>query len=84
MGQTADLTDLQRILLRQKPPLSAQQQQAATRWAVWAAAMLLRRYKAEFEALQAALASGESVAGCVRAIEAAKGASDDAAPAASA
>ena len=52
MGQTADLIDLQRILLRQRPPLSNQAQQTATRWAVWAAAMVVRRYKAEYEALQ--------------------------------
>jgi len=52
MGQTADLMDLQRILLRQRPALSNAQQQNATRWAVWAAAMILRRYKAEYEALQ--------------------------------
>ena len=52
MGQTADLIDLQRILLRQRPPLSNAAQQTTSRWAVWAAAMVLRRYKAEHEALQ--------------------------------
>jgi hypothetical protein len=72
MGQTADLMDLQRILLRQRPPLSSQQQQNATRWAVWAAATLLRRYKPEYEALQAALAAGKSVSECVEAIEGAR------------
>jgi hypothetical protein len=74
MGQTADLMDLQRLLLRQRPPLSNAQQQSATRWAVWAAALLLRRYKAEHEALQAALAEGKSVAECCQVIEAARGA----------
>jgi hypothetical protein len=69
MGQTADLIDLQRILLRQRPPLSSAQQLNVTRWAVWAAATLLRRHKAEHEALQAALAEGRSLADCVRAIE---------------
>lgn len=72
MGQTADLMDLQRILLRQRPALSNAQQQNATRWAVWAAAMILRRYKAEYEALQAALGAGKSVAECVQAIESVK------------
>jgi hypothetical protein len=52
MGQTADLMDLQRILLRQRPPLSNAAQQNATRWAVWAAAMIIRRYKSEYEALK--------------------------------
>lgn len=69
MGQTADLMDLQRILLRQRPALSNAQQQNVTRWAVWAAATLLRRHKAEYEALQAALAAGKSVGECARAIE---------------
>src|SRR5690242_6840034 len=47
MGQTADLSDLQRILLRSKTKLSAQQQQNITRWAMWRAAMLLKQYAAE-------------------------------------
>eukprot|EP00878_Enallax_costatus_P011608 GHUV01012116.1.p1 GENE.GHUV01012116.1~~GHUV01012116.1.p1 ORF type:complete len:129 (-),score=28.65 GHUV01012116.1:1068-1454(-) len=47
MGQTADLSDLQRILLRSKTKLSAQQQQNITRWAVWRAAMLLKQYSTE-------------------------------------
>jgi hypothetical protein len=71
MGQTADLMDLQRILLRQRPPLGAAAQQSATRWAVWAAAMVVRRFRPEFEALQAALAAGKSVPECIQAIEAA-------------
>ncbi|KAI8468253.1 MAG: hypothetical protein J3K34DRAFT_427638 [Monoraphidium minutum] len=70
MGQTADLTDLQRILLRQRPALTNAAQQSTTRWAVWAAAMMLRRYSAEYEALQAALAAGKSVPECIQAIEA--------------
>jgi hypothetical protein len=45
MGQTADLFDLQRILLRSKSKLSAQQQQNITRWAVWRAAALLKKYR---------------------------------------
>ena len=52
VGQSADLMDLQRILLRQRPPLSNAQQQSVTRWAVWAAAMVIRRFKPEYEALQ--------------------------------
>ncbi|GBF99893.1 hypothetical protein Rsub_12689 [Raphidocelis subcapitata] len=82
MGQTADLMDLQRILLRQRPPLSNAQQQNISRWAVWAAATLLRRHKAEHEALQAALAGGASLAECVRAIEGAGDAAAAAKPAA--
>lgn len=46
MGQTADLLDLQRILLRSRNKLSNQQQQNATRWAVFTAASLLRQVRA--------------------------------------
>jgi hypothetical protein len=45
MGQTADLFDLQRILLRSKSKLSNVQQQNITRWAVWRAAALLKKYR---------------------------------------
>ncbi|KAK9828518.1 hypothetical protein WJX72_000520 [[Myrmecia] bisecta] len=69
MGQTADLMDLQRILARSQTKLSAAQEQNMTRWAVYKAAQLLRNRKAEYEALQQAMASGASVAACVRAIE---------------
>lgn len=43
MGQTADLMDLQRILLRSNTKLSAAAQQNMTRWAVFAAGTLLRQ-----------------------------------------
>ena len=69
MGQTQDLVDLQRLLLRSATRLSDQQQQNITRWAVWAAAGLLRSHKAEHTALIAAMREGKSLAGCVRAIE---------------
>ncbi len=69
-GQTADLLDLQRILLRSKTRLSDQQQQSVTRWAVLAAGGLLRQYKKEHEALVAAMARGASVMECLEAIEA--------------
>ena len=68
-GQTADLIDLQAVLNRVRPRLSDRDQQAATRWAVWAAAVLLRQYTAEYEALQAAMEQGASLVECVRAIE---------------
>ena len=71
MGQTADLFDLQRILLRSKTKLSDNQQQNITRWAVWQACTLLKSRRAESEALQSAMARGASVAECVQAIEAA-------------
>eukprot|EP00775_Hariotina_reticulata_P006078 gene6078-6317_t len=70
LGQTADLSDLQRILLRSKTKMSANQQQNITRWAVWRAAMLLKQYKAEHEAVQAALAQGSSIDKVVQVIEA--------------
>lgn len=71
MGQTADLLDLQRILLRSNTKLSNAQQQNITRWAVWIAAQLLKRYKAEYEAVQNAIARGAPIAECIQAIEAA-------------
>jgi hypothetical protein len=70
LGQTADLSDLQRILLRSKTKLTANQQQNITRWAVWRAAMLLKKYKTEHETVQAKLAQGVSVDKVVQAIEA--------------
>ncbi len=69
MGQTADLFDLQRILLRSKTRLSDAAQQQITRWAVWRAAALLKQYSAEHEAVQAAISGGASVDAVVRAIE---------------
>ncbi|GFR49334.1 hypothetical protein Agub_g11362 [Astrephomene gubernaculifera] len=73
MGQTADLTDLQRLLLRSKTRLSSAAQQNLTRWAVWAAAGLLRTHGSEHAALVQAMRSGASVAECVRAIEETRG-----------
>lgn len=69
MGQSADLFDLQRILLRSKSKLSDNMQQNLTRWAVWYAANLLKQYNTEFLALQEAMGRGASVAECVKAIE---------------
>lgn len=69
LGQTADLYDLQRILLRSKTKLNNNQQQNITRWAVWRAALLLKQYKGEYEAVQAALSRGASVDEVVRTIE---------------
>lgn len=69
MGQNADLFDLQRILLRSKTKLTNNQQQNITRWAVWRAALLLKQYKAEYEAVQAALNRGAPVDEVVQTIE---------------
>lgn len=69
MGQNADLSDLQRILLRSKTKLSNNQQQNITRWAVWRSALLLKQYKAEYEAVQAALNRGVPVNEVVQVIE---------------
>ncbi|GLC40871.1 hypothetical protein PLESTB_000013900 [Pleodorina starrii] len=71
MGQTADLFDLQRLLLRSRTRLSDAQQQNVTRWAVWAAAGLLRTHAKEHGALVEAMRRGASMAECVQAIEAA-------------
>jgi hypothetical protein len=69
MGQNADLSDLQRILLRSKTKLNNNQQQNITRWAVWRSALLLKQYKAEYEAVQAALNRGVPVNEVVQVIE---------------
>lgn len=69
MGQNADLFDLQRILLRSKTKLSNNQQQNITRWAVWRAALLLKQYKSEYEAVVEALNRGAPVDEVVRVIE---------------
>lgn len=71
MGQTADLSDLQRLLLRSKAQLSNSQQQNITRWAVYNAASLLRSHADEHKALIEAMARGASMAECIKAIEAA-------------
>ncbi len=71
MGQTADLSDLQRLLLRSKAQLSNAAQQNITRWAVYNAASLLRAHAAEHKALIEAMARGAGMAECVKAIEAA-------------
>lgn len=62
---------VQRIMSRGSPKLSDAAQQNQTRWACYQAATLLRRYPAEYEALQAAMARGASVVDCIRAIESA-------------
>lgn len=71
MGQTADLFDLQRLLLRSRARQSDAAQQNVTRWAVWSAAAMLRRHGEEHAALVAAMRKGASMAECVQAIESA-------------
>lgn len=71
IGQTADMMDLQRIMLRSGDKLTNAAQQSQTRWACYQAATLLRRYSKEYEALQAAMAASASVEECIQAIEAA-------------
>ena len=69
VGQGADLIDLQKILKASETRLSDREQQNMTRWAVYQAASLLRKYKAEYEALQAAMSKGASIPECIAAIE---------------
>ncbi len=71
LGQTQDLVDLQRILLRGTTKLSDQAQQNMTRWAVYNAASLLRQYGKEYEALVEAMKRGAPVDECIAAIESA-------------
>lgn len=71
LGQTQDLVDLQRILLRGTTKLSDSTQQNMTRWAVYNAASLLKQYAKEYEALVQAMGRGAPVDECVAAIESA-------------
>ena len=70
-GQTADLSDLQRILNRSQNKLSDAQQQNMTRWAVYNACTLLQEHEKEYQALQDAMKQGKSIPECVTAIESA-------------
>ncbi|ESW31752.1 hypothetical protein PHAVU_002G264700 [Phaseolus vulgaris] len=69
IGQSADLFTLQRFLNRTKPPLSKDQQQNLTRWAVLFAASLLKNNKVLHEALMEAMAKKASVLECIQTIE---------------
>lgn len=71
-GGVGDLFTLQRLMGRARNGLKAEQQQSLTRWAVGEAAKIIRREPAAYESLQKAMAAGESVADCVKAIEAAR------------
>lgn len=69
MGQTADMWDLQRIMMRATSKLSNNQQQNQTRWAAYQAASLLRQYSKEYNALMEVMGKGGSTDACIRAIE---------------
>uniref|UniRef100_A0A0E0DIY0 Uncharacterized protein n=1 Tax=Oryza meridionalis TaxID=40149 RepID=A0A0E0DIY0_9ORYZ len=69
VGQSADLFTLQRFINRTKPPLTKDQQQNLTRWAVLFSASLLKNNKAAHEALMSAMSQKASVLGCIEAIE---------------
>ncbi|KAM0871807.1 hypothetical protein ACQ4PT_039141 [Festuca glaucescens] len=69
VGQSADLFSLQRFLNRTKPPLTKDQQQNLTRWAVLIAASLLKNNKAAHDALVSAMSQKATVLGCIEAIE---------------
>ncbi|CAJ1937987.1 unnamed protein product [Sphenostylis stenocarpa] len=69
VGQSADLFTLQRFINRSKPPLSKDQQQNLTRWAVLFAASLLKNNKVLHEALMEAMAKKASVLECIQTIE---------------
>lgn len=69
VGQSADLFTLQRFINRSKPPISRDQQQNLTRWAVLLAASLLKTNSALHEALMAAMLNKATVVECIEAIE---------------
>ncbi len=69
IGQTADMMDLQRIMMRSEDKLGNAAQQNLTRWSAYQAASLLRQYSKEYEALQDVMSRGGSVVECIKAIE---------------
>lgn len=71
-GQTGDLYDLQRILLRSERKLSDGAQQNMTRWAVFQALSLIKNNQTAYDALMLAMGQRKSVAECIKAIEAAQ------------
>ena len=68
-GQTADMIDLQRFMLRSKQKMTDNAQQNMTRWAVYNAAKLLRDNEKEYNALQSCMQRNQSVSDCIMAIE---------------
>eukprot|EP00252_Welwitschia_mirabilis_P010310 TRINITY_DN23504_c0_g1_i1.p1 TRINITY_DN23504_c0_g1~~TRINITY_DN23504_c0_g1_i1.p1 ORF type:complete len:278 (+),score=53.75 TRINITY_DN23504_c0_g1_i1:364-1197(+) len=69
VGQSADLFSLQRLINRSKPPLSKEQQQNLTRWAVMFAGSMLKTNENVYEALQSAMSQHLSVLQCIETIE---------------
>lgn len=57
-------------LNRSEKPLSANEQQNITRWAVWQAASIIKVHKASHEALMEAMAQKKPVEECIQIIEA--------------
>jgi len=74
VGASADLSLLGGMLLRCTPPLSANAQQDVTRYSALMAWTIIKRYNRAFDAITAALEEGTSLAGCLRAAEAAEAA----------
>ncbi|KAK9949752.1 hypothetical protein M0R45_005268 [Rubus argutus] len=69
IGQSADLFSLQRFINRSKPPLTKDQQQNLTRWAVLFAGSLIKNDKVIHEALIAAMSKKATIVECIEAIE---------------
>ncbi|OVA17050.1 hypothetical protein BVC80_9041g60 [Macleaya cordata] len=69
VGQSADLFSLQRFINRSKPPISKEQQQNLTRWAVLFAGSILKNNKVAYEALMSAMSKNATVLECIEAIE---------------
>eukprot|EP00746_Dinoflagellata_sp_MGD_P051340 gnl/MRDRNA2_/MRDRNA2_228710_c0_seq1.p1 gnl/MRDRNA2_/MRDRNA2_228710_c0~~gnl/MRDRNA2_/MRDRNA2_228710_c0_seq1.p1 ORF type:complete len:426 (+),score=85.37 gnl/MRDRNA2_/MRDRNA2_228710_c0_seq1:97-1374(+) len=70
-GQEADLRDLQQLLNKVQPKMTAQQQMQTTRWAVWKAAQVLKKNQKAYDALTEALKQNKPVADCFKEIESA-------------
>ncbi|KAI5074663.1 hypothetical protein GOP47_0010624 [Adiantum capillus-veneris] len=68
-GQSADLFSLQRLINRTKPPLSSEQQQNLTRWAVLFAGSLLKNNSQVHEALMVTMSEKASIFDCIQTIE---------------
>ena len=68
-GQQADLLDLQRVLDRAEERMSDKEQQNATVWATYTAAMLLNKHSDAHERLVECLRANKTVSECFQAIE---------------
>ena len=72
LGASEDLKLLNSLLLRSRPPLSAQAQQDTTRYAALMAWTIIQKHRAAYDAITSALMAGKGLSECIKAAEAAE------------